>query len=179
MTDRRGVAFDEFVRGRSATLLRMAYLLTGDSHAAEDLLQEVLEQLYVRWPQVHSSPDGYVRRMLVTRAANRWRRRRRRPERLLGDLTAAGAEPATPDPSDDTVMRDVVVTALQTLPARQRAAVVLRFLEDLPVTEVARALDCSQGAVKSHTSRGLTRLRELLAGSGLVIPTADPERSTR
>jgi RNA polymerase sigma factor (sigma-70 family) len=128
---------------------------------------------------VHSSPDGYVRRMLVTRAANRWRRRRRRPERLLGDLTAAGADPATPDPSDDTLTRDVVVTALQALPTRQRAAVVLRFLEDLPVTEVARVLDCSEGAVKSHTARGLARLRESLGHSGLAMPGVDHERSTR
>jgi RNA polymerase sigma-70 factor (sigma-E family) len=179
MADRRGAEFDDFVRGRSPALLRTAYLLTGDGHAAEDLLQEVLEQLYVRWPQVHSSPDGYVRRILVTRATNRWRRRRRRPERLLGDLTVAGADLATPDPSDDTVTRDVVVTALQALPTRQRAAVVLRFLEDLPVTEVARALDCSEGAVKSNTARGLARLRESFVDSGLVMPAADPERSTR
>jgi RNA polymerase sigma-70 factor (sigma-E family) len=179
MADRRGAAFDDFVRGRSPTLLRTAFLLTGDRHAAEDLLQEVLEQLYVRWPQVRSSPDGYVRRMLVTRAMNRWRRRRRRPERLLNDLALAGADPATPDPSDDTVMREVVVAALQALPTRQRAAVVLRFLEDLPVTEVARALDCSPGAVKSHTARGLARLRESLVGSGLVVPAADAERSIR
>ncbi|GFJ94759.1 SigE family RNA polymerase sigma factor [Phytohabitans rumicis] len=159
MGDARGGAFDEFVRSRSVPLLRVAYLLTGDRHAAEDLLQEVLEQLYVRWRRVHASPEAYARKALVNRAANRWRRRARRPERALGDL-----DPPTPDHAGDVALREAVITALRAVPPRQRAAVVLRYLEDLPVAEVAQALDCSEGAVKSHTSRGLARLREELAG---------------
>jgi RNA polymerase sigma-70 factor (sigma-E family) len=169
-----GADFDDFVRARSAALLRVAYLLTGDGHAAEDLLQEVLEQVYVRWRRVRTTPEAYARKALVNRAANRWRRRGRKPERALGDL-----EVSAPDQTDDLLVRDGVLAALRALPPRQRAAVVLRFLEDLPVAEVARALDCSEGAVKSHTSRGLAKLRENLAGSGLVVPLPDGPGSTR
>lgn len=159
-----GVNFDDFVRSRSTSLLRVAYLLTGDRHAAEDLLQDVLERLYVSWWRVRDSPEAYTRRALVNQATNRWRRRRRRPETALGDHDVAQR-----DHSDDALVRDVVVAALRELPPRQRAAVVLRFLEDLPVSEVARALDCSEGTVKSHTARGLTRLRSSLA----ALPAAD------
>jgi RNA polymerase sigma-70 factor (sigma-E family) len=165
MGDRRGADFDEFVRARTATLLRVAFLLTGDRYAAEDLLQEVLEQVYVRWHRVRGAPEAYARRALANRAANRWRGRRRRPERGFGDL-----QPAVADETDAVMVRDVVLAGLRTLAPRQRAAVVLRFLEDLPVAEVARALGCSEGAVKSHTSRGLARLRQVLAGSGLALP---------
>ena len=172
MRDKRGADFDEFVRTRAATLLRVAYLLTGDRYAAEDLLQDVLEQVYVRWHRVRTTPEAYARRALVNRAANRWRWRRRRPEGVLGDR-----QPAVPDETEGVLVRSVVLAGLRALPARQRAAVVLRFLEDLPVAEVARALDCSEGAVKSHTARGLSRLREALAGSGLAVPVHNREGS--
>jgi RNA polymerase sigma-70 factor (sigma-E family) len=162
MRDTAEMEFADFVRLRSATLLRVAYLLTGDRHAAEDLVQDVLEQLYVRWRTIRASPEAYARRALVNRAINRWRRRGRRPESALGDI-----DPAGPDHAEDLLVRTAVVGALRELPIRQRAAVVLRFLEDLPVAEVARILDCSEGTVKSHTARGLARLREALAGTGL------------
>lgn len=174
MRDTRGAEFDDFVRTRSAPLLRVAYLLTGDRHAAEDLLQDVLEQVYVRWRRVRTSPEAYARRALVNRAANRWRRRARRPESALGDL-----DPATPDATDDVGLREAVVAALRTVPPRQRAAVVLRYLEDLSVAETAAALDCSEGAVKSHTSRGLAKLRDALAGSGLVVTIPNGSGSSR
>jgi RNA polymerase sigma-70 factor (sigma-E family) len=153
-----GVTFDEFVRSRSIALLRVAYLLTGDRHAAEDLLQDVLERMYVRWWRVRTAPEAYARRALINQSINRWRRRRRRPEAELGTH-----DTALPDHSEDAAVRDVVVAALRELPVRQRAAVVLRFLEDLPVSDVARALECSEGTVKSHTARGLARLREALS----------------
>ncbi|MEV6634509.1 SigE family RNA polymerase sigma factor [Actinoplanes sp. NPDC051470] len=149
--------FDEFVRTRSTGLLRVAFLLTGDRHTAEDLLQEVLEQMYVRWRGVQGNPEAYARRALVNRATNRWRRRRRRPEAPL-----AHHDVAEPDHSDGVLVRDVVIEALRALPPRQRAAVVLRYLDDLPVAEVAAALDCSEGVIKSNTSRGLERLRAVL-----------------
>jgi RNA polymerase sigma-70 factor (sigma-E family) len=155
--------FDEFVRARSAALLRVAYLLSGDRHAAEDLLQEVLEQVYLRWRRVRGSPEAYVRRALVNRAANRWRRRWRWREQALGEI-----DQAVSDRTDHVGMRELVLAALRALPPRQRAAVVLRYMEDLPVAEVAAALGCSEGAVKSHTSRGLARLRAELGGSGVV-----------
>ncbi len=168
MRDSRGAEFDEFVRTRSVALLRVAYLLTGDRHAAEDLLQEVLEQLYVRWRRVQSSPEAYARRALVNRSINRWRRRARRPEQALGDHDGVAR-----DHADDVALRRAVVSALRDLPVRQRAAVVLRYLEDLPTAEVAAALGCSEGTVKSHTSRGLARLRVALAGSSLVMSIVD------
>ena len=152
--------FDDFVRARTTGLLRIAYLLTGDAHAAEDLLQEVLEQMYVKWRRIRGAPEAYARRALVNRSANRWRRRGRRPETALGHH-----DRAEPDHSDDVVVRDAVVEALRALPPRQRAAVVLRYLDDLSVAEVARALNCSEGTVKSNASRGLEGLRAALTAS--------------
>lgn len=171
MSQRRGTEFDDFVRMRTTALLRVAYLLTGDRHAAEDLLQEVLEQMYVRWPRIDGPPDVYARRALVNRSTNRWRRRGRRPETAL-----ANHDVAQPDLSDDVVVRDAVVSALRALPPRQRAAVVLRYLEDLPVVEVARALNCSEGAVKSNTSRGLERLRAALTPAAVGTGTSEGDR---
>jgi RNA polymerase sigma-70 factor (sigma-E family) len=160
--------FDEFVRSRSTGLLRVAYLLTGDRHAAEDLLQEVLEQMYVRWRRIRGAPEAYARRILVNRSINRWRRRGRRPEAALGDIDVG-----LPDHSDGIVVRDAVVNALKDLPPRQRAVVVLRYLDDLPVNEVAAALECSEGTVKSNAARGLDKLRAVL---GPVLVKEGDER---
>jgi RNA polymerase sigma-70 factor (sigma-E family) len=160
---RDGPEFDDFVRTRSTGLLRLAYLLTGDRHAAEDLLQEVLERMFVSWRRIGTAPEAYARRALVNRSVNRWRHRGRRAAE-----TALGAfEASAPDHSEGVAVRDAVVTALRDLPPRQRAAVVLRYLDDLPVQEVAAALNCSVGTVKTHTSRGLDRLRAVL-GPALV-----------
>lgn len=154
-TDKAG--FDDFVRTRSKALLRVAYLLTGNRHTAEDLLQEVLEQICVRWRRIDGAPEAYARRALVNRSSNRWRRLVRRPEAPLGDL-----DPGRPDHADRVVVRDAVVLALRDLPPRQRAAVVLRYLDDLSITEAAAALGCSEGTVKSNAARGLERLRVAL-----------------
>ncbi|MCY1139584.1 SigE family RNA polymerase sigma factor [Actinoplanes sp. Pm04-4] len=158
------MGFDDFVRSRSTGLLRVAYLLTGDRHAAEDLLQEVLEQMYVRWRRIDGAPEAYARKALVNRATNRWRARARRPETPLGDQH----EQPEPDHGEDVAIRSAVLAALRDLPARQRAAVVLRYLDDLPVHEVAAALGCSEGTVKSNAARGLDRLRRELGPS--LIP---------
>ena len=155
------MGFDDFVRSRSTGLLRVAYLLTGDRHAAEDLLQEVLEQMYVRWRRIEGAPEAYARRALVNRATNRWRSRARRPETPF----EARHEQPRPDHGEDVALRSAVLAALRDLPARQRAAVVLRYLDDLPVHEVAEALGCSEGTVKSNAARGLDRLRRVLGPS--------------
>ncbi|RKN48597.1 SigE family RNA polymerase sigma factor [Micromonospora endolithica] len=168
MTDSRGAEFDDFVRTRSLVLLRVAFLLTGDRHAAEDLLQEVLEQVYVRWRRVRSSPEAYARRALVNRSINRWRWRARRPEQALG-----AHDRVARDHADGVAVREVVVRALRALPARQRVAVVLRYLEDLSIADVASAMGCSEGAVKSHAARGLSRLRVELAESQPVLTLPD------
>ena len=151
-------AFEDFVRGRAGALLRTAYLLTGDRHTAEDLLQEVLERMYLRWPRI-DEPEAYARRALLNRATNRWRLRRRRPEAPM----PAGTDPPAPDHADGVAVQTTVVAALRTLPPRQRAVVVLRYLDDLSESDVAHLLGCSVGTVKSHGARGLARLRTALA----------------
>ena len=154
-------AFDEFVRGRSTALLRTAVLLTGgDRGHAEDLLQGVLERMYVRWSHIDGPPEAYARRALVHAAVNRWRGRRRRPETAL----PAREDPAPGDAAAVVDLRDALVRELLALPPRQRAVLVLRYFDDLPEAEVAAALGCSVGTVKSRTSRALAALRE----SGLL-----------
>lgn len=146
----RGI-FQDFVVTRSDRLLRTAYLLTRDWATAEDLLQESLAKAWFAWPGVEE-PEAYVRRVLVTTYTSWWRRKWRR-ELPSDDL---------PDtPTSDTVSdeRDALWRAVGRLPARQRAVVVLRFYEDLPVTEVARLLSCEPGTVKSQSAKALAKLR--------------------
>ncbi|MEV0156894.1 SigE family RNA polymerase sigma factor [Micromonospora sp. NPDC050686] len=155
-TDDDPDSFDEFVRSRSTALLRSAYLLTTDRHAAEDLLQDVLERLYAKWRRARAAPDTYARKILYNRAVDRWRLRGRRPEAPLGERTG----PLAVDHADGVAVRQSVLAALRALPPRQRAAVVLRYLDDLSEAETAQVMGCSVGSVKSHTARGLARLRE-------------------
>ncbi|CAM3979323.1 SigE family RNA polymerase sigma factor [Kibdelosporangium persicum] len=152
--------FEQFVAGRSAVLLRTAYLLcAGDRGAAEDLLQEVLERMYPKWKRIKGEPEAYARAALANASANRWRRRSRRVhETPLTDTTHT----AVNGPEKEVLDRDEVVRALGGLPERMRAVLVLRFYDDLSEADTACALGCSVGTVKSQTSRGLTRLRELL-----------------
>jgi len=154
--------FTAFVAARGQALLRTAYLLTGDHQAAEDLVQSALAKVYVAWPRVRAreAVEAYVRRTMVTTHVSWWRRRWR------GETpTEAGAIPEPPghDPTADHAERDRLWRHLATLSDRQRTVVVLRFYEDLGEAEVAALLGCSVGAVKSHTSRGLARLRAELA----------------
>ncbi|RIQ35857.1 SigE family RNA polymerase sigma factor [Jiangella rhizosphaerae] len=156
----RNDGFDEFVAGWSGRLLRAAYLLTGDRGLAEDLVQDVYERLYVAWPRV-ADPAAYAHRALTRQAMNRWRMRSRRPVEAV-----YGAEHDRPDqradPLDALHERSVVVSALRTLTARQRAVVVLRFFADLSEADTAAAMGCSVGTVKSQTARALARLRTVL-----------------
>lgn len=153
----RGGSFDAFVVMSSDRLLGTALLLTGERGAAEDLLQDVLERLFVAWPRVHD-PLAYARRSLAHGATSRWRRRARRAEVTL----SAADDPAVDDASQDAADRDQLLRALAQLPGRQRAVVVLRFLEDQSEAQTAATLGVSVGTVKSQTSRGLERLRLLL-----------------
>jgi RNA polymerase sigma-70 factor (sigma-E family) len=153
-------AFEEFVGTRSPVLLRTAYLLCGGDHgAAEDLLQDVLERVYPKWRRIRSDPESYVRAALANAAANRWRRRARRVTEVP---LQNGQSPAVPGPEHGVANHDLVVRALAGLPARMRAVLVLRFFDDLSEVDTAAALRCGVGTVKSQTSRGLARLRELL-----------------
>lgn len=152
----RDQEFREFVAGSHVRLLRLAYLLVGERGTAEDLLQDTFERLYVKWPRVQE-PEAYARRALANGATNRWRSKSRKPEVPLH----AGHDGASVDPEHGD--RAVLMSALKSLPSGQRSVVVLRYFEDLSVEQVAAALGCSTGTVKSQTARALPRLRSLLA----------------
>jgi RNA polymerase sigma-70 factor (sigma-E family) len=152
--------FTQFVRDRTPALFRVAYALTGEQHGAEDLLQMAFARAASRWSRIHGDPEAYVRRVLYHQHISRWRYRRRRPETLMADLPEGGhLGTSQPDPADQTVTRLRLRMALRALPPRQRAVVVLRYLEDLSEREVADVLGCSTGTVASQASRALARLR--------------------
>jgi RNA polymerase sigma-70 factor (sigma-E family) len=151
--------FVDFARAESGRLLRTAYLLVGNPAVAEDLVQDVLERLYVAWPRV-DEPRKYANRALVNQSRNHWRRMSRRHEVELSE-TAGGA---VADQSAQSTDRMVLLRALAQLSSRQRSAVVLRYLADLSEADVAEAMGCSTGAVKSHTARAIARLRTELSG---------------
>ena len=147
--------FDRFVAATTDTLLRTAYLIVWDLPEAEDLVQETLFKVARRWPKVSrmDHPAAYARQVLVNLALDgRVKRARRRDE-----LSAARpGEPAAATVPLDS--HDELHAALVALPPRQRAVLVLRYYLDLPEAEVAAALECSVGTVKSTASRALARL---------------------
>jgi RNA polymerase sigma-70 factor (sigma-E family) len=153
-------AFEAFVRGRSSALLRTAVLLVGDLHQAEDLVQESLWRTHRHWRTAAASPDAYARRVLVNLTHDRHRRRIRRVAEtsLEPELHAVSVDEVTA-----LLARDELVSALRQLAPRQRATLVLRFWEDLSIEDTATILGCSRGTVKSNTSKGLERVRALLA----------------
>lgn len=164
-------AFSAFVTDRSRHLLQAAYLLTGDQHRAEDLLQTALTRCYLRWDAIEGTdPEGYVRRTMVNAHIDWWRRK---PWREVP--TEALPETALPDSTQDQAVRDAVLGALATLSRRQRAVVVLRYYEDLSEAEIARVLGCSAGTVKSAASRAMAKLRD---APGLVPPREREEVAT-
>ena len=151
--------FGSWAQGRVGQLHRTAYLLCGDWHVAEDLVQDALARTALHWKRVESSPspDAYVRQVLVNESRRRWRRRSSH-ERPSADVGALVAD----DGSYDRAARDELMQALHRLPRRQRAAVVLRYFEQLSETETAQAMGCSVGTVKSTTHRALAALRGIL-----------------
>jgi RNA polymerase sigma-70 factor (sigma-E family) len=147
---RRDQQFSEFFGARAPALRRTAYLIVCDWHGAEDVTQLGFARLYVVWPRIRPETlEAYARKVVVNEALG-WLRRRRRDH--LTD-----SPPDRPIAHDETPLD--VAQALALLPAQQRAIVALRFLDDLPVAEVARVLDVAQGTVKSQTSRALATLR--------------------
>lgn len=151
--------FREFVTARWHTLVRSAYLITGDHGNAEDLVQAALEKVHRRWGRIQNrdAPEIYVRRAMVNQAIS-WRRKRRIHEVAL----SPAHETAAPDDYAAYESRDALWKAMATLPPRTRVVLILRYFDDLSEQEAARVMDCSVGSVKSQTSRGLARLRELL-----------------
>ncbi|WP_156758741.1 SigE family RNA polymerase sigma factor [Actinokineospora pegani] len=158
--------FSDFVTHRSAALLSTAYLLCGgDREAARDLLQDVLERVYLRRRRVTGPLEPYVRAALANASANRWRTRSRR---VLETPLESSPEQGTDGPEAAVADRDQVARALGGLPPRMRAVLVLRFFDDLSEAETAAALGCSTGTVKSQTSRGLDRLRTILDTEAVI-----------
>jgi RNA polymerase sigma-70 factor (sigma-E family) len=169
-SSREATEFSEFMSARSASLFRTAYLIVGDHQLAQDLLQESLVKTYIAWPRLRdvSKAEGYTRKTIVTTAIS-WRRRRSFHERPMDVLP----DTAVPDPGEAVTTHASVVAQLRTLPPRQRAAIVLRYYEDLSEAQTAEVMGCSVGAVKSQVSTGLGRLRDLLGANFLPAPHDD------
>jgi RNA polymerase sigma-70 factor (sigma-E family) len=148
--------FREFVQTRYGELLRVAYLLAGSEHEAEDLLQGALLRVMRRWHRI-DDPVPYVRRTMINLHVSRWRRYRAREL-----VTSVVPERPVRDPADQVSDRQTLMSALRALPPRTRAVIVLRYWVDLSEAETAALLGCSVGSVKSNASRGLSRLREAL-----------------
>lgn len=167
MAERRQ-GFSDYVVARRPLLHRTAWLLTGDHHHAEDLVQHVLTRLYVAWPRVSrmESVDGYVRTMLVNANVDRLRRRR---EHAVLDAADRG-DLAAPETDLDEALD--LRSALADLAPGQRRVLVLRHLWGLSVEETAATLGIAPGTVKSQTSDAVRRLRELLVPN----PQEGPDR---
>ncbi|GAA0899874.1 SigE family RNA polymerase sigma factor [Virgisporangium ochraceum] len=156
-------SFDEFVRVRAGALARTAFLLTGDPHHAEDLVQNALARAAVHWARL-DDPEAYVRRVLYTQAVSWWRVQRRRRREVLVDAPPERAA-AVRDPD----LGILLGRALARLTRRQRAVLILRFYEDRSESETAAILSVGLGTVKSQTRHALRRLRELAPELGTLM----------
>jgi RNA polymerase sigma-70 factor (sigma-E family) len=158
--------FSELVQARSSALLRTAYLVVGDHQLAQDLLQESLVKAYLAWPRLRdtSRAEGYVRRTIVTTAIS-WRRRRSFHEPPIEHVP----ERPGADHTDELATHDLLWELVRDLPPRQRAALVLRYYEDLSEADTADLMGCSVGAVKSQVSVALRKLRERVGADADVL----------
>ena len=172
-------AYTEYVAAKLPWLRRVAYLLCQDWHRADDLLQTTITKLYIHWPKTDRirNLDGYVRTILV----NTFLAEQRSPwwKRVVPfqeDLDVPEEETET-DLDDALILRE----ALAFLPPRQRAVIVLRYYDDLSVAQAAEALRCSEGTIKSQTSRAIATLRTILEdeGGGEEGEGIGPQRSKR
>ena len=154
--------FTDFVATRSNQLIRLAYVLTGDQHTAEDLLQNALAKAAAHWARIHTAPEAYVRRIMYREQVSWLRRRARRPETPMAQVPELPAGEQAVSVEARLTLRE----ALQALPPRQRAVLVLRYLEDLPESQVADILGCSVGTVRSQTHKAVAQLRSVLPALG-------------
>jgi RNA polymerase sigma-70 factor (sigma-E family) len=167
--------FEDFVAAASSRLFTLALLVCGHHRAeAEDLLQGVLERAYRRWGRIcrDGDPERYVRRMLVNASVDRWRRLRRKPELPVSEPETGQS---VADQSSVVADRDQLLRALGTLPARQRAVIVLRYLEDLTEAQTSAVLGCSEGTVKSQASRALGKLRQAVSADQSTPDRREPQ----
>ncbi|MGW4101813.1 SigE family RNA polymerase sigma factor [Streptomyces sp. NPDC004976] len=151
--------FEQFVTARGPRLLRAAWLLTGDAHLAEDLVQTVLAKMWPTWHRIaEGNPEAYARKALVNTFSSWWRRRWR-GEVPHGEIP----ESVTADVFAGIDLQHSLAAAVRALPPRQRAVVVLRYFEDLSIEETAETLGCRPGTVKSQSLKALRTLRGMPA----------------
>lgn len=154
------MTYEEFVNTRLGALARYAVMLTGDQHTAQDLVQETMVRVQLNWRRVAraEAPERYVKRMMINQYID-WRRGSwLRRVFLRPDADESIAAPV--DHTERAADRDVIWHVLATLPRQQRAALVLRYYEDLPDAEIADMLGCTVGTARGYISKALTRLRE-------------------
>ena len=170
MAGRDPAAFAEFVSARSPALFRSAYLMMGDHGHAQDLLQEALTKTYVAWPRLRDTgkAEAYTRKAITTTAISWWRRKSwsERPSDSVPDRHELGAV-------ESLAERDWLWHELQTLPPRQRAAIVLRYYEDLTEAQTAATMGCAVGTVKSQVAQGLKKLRERMGAEVELVPLSE------
>ena len=158
-TEASAADFDAFVLTHGRRLLRVAVALTHDLQDGEDLLQQALVKVYLKWDRIDSSADAYARRVILREFLNS-RRRRRLSQVSLDRSSDIAAGDTDPGQSID------LFAALRKLPSRQRAVVVCRYMEDLPLEEIAVLMDCSIGTVKSQLFKARERLRVIFEEGG-------------
>jgi RNA polymerase sigma-70 factor (sigma-E family) len=160
VSDRARSEFPEFVAARGTALQRAAYLMVGEVALAQDLVQEALTKTYVAWPRLRdtANAEAYTRKAITTTAISWFRRKGWYAERA----TDQPPERRSVDHAETVTTSATLWIALQSLPPRQRVAVVLRFYEDLTEAQTADAMGCAVGTVKSQVSAGLAKLRERL-----------------
>jgi len=165
-TSAKDAEFSAWMVARQPALLRTAYLLTGDHHSAEDLVQLTLAKVYLSWDKVQRREviDGYARRILVNENNSIWRRAWKKREVTIDQVPERAPFHDTYDEGQGSVLWDFV----QTLPKKQRAVIVLRYYEELSEAETADVLGISVGTVKSQASRALATLRATAPAAGLT-----------
>ena len=164
----RRAEFTAFVHARSGALHRAAYLMVGDRELAQDLVQEALVKTYAAWGRLRdpANAEAYCRKAITTTAISWFRRKGWNNERSTDSPPDVGGH----SPTDSATESQWLWTALQQLPPRQRAAIVLRYYEDLTEAQTAEAMSCAVGTVKSQVSAGLAKLRDLLGDDHLDLP---------
>jgi RNA polymerase sigma-70 factor (sigma-E family) len=164
------VEFTSFVAERRDWLRRTAFLICGDWAAADDVVQDALIKLYGAWPRIRNreDPSGYARRAVVTAAISRSRRPWRREVATEEFVEVRGSSDSAHDEYGVYDDRLVLMRALARLSPRKRAHLVLRYFEQLTITETAAVLGCSTGTVKSESSKALAQLYDELSRAGLT-----------
>ncbi|GAA0940819.1 SigE family RNA polymerase sigma factor [Kribbella koreensis] len=159
MADGGSPDFDEWVQLRGAALLRFGYLMTRDHSRAEEAVQDALVAAYPRWAKIGrlGDPEAYLRRAVINADISRWRKFFRRETPVAEPLDTTTQDHAVPHAEQDAVW-----TLCASLPTKQRAAVVLRYYEGLPDSEIAKILDCTPATVRSQIHRALASLRTTL-----------------